>query len=125
VASWFNRYRKLAPIVSIYVESVRFDTQALENPDIEGLEYLEEILIEKGTGVLTLFEDTGIRVLGGPYVHYYLEVASGSRLNVLSLGEVVLASGKDSAGATIVPSGRMETVNAGTPAVFRGPYGTA
>src|SRR6516225_3651387 len=39
VASWLNRYRKLAPITSICVESVRFDTQALENPDIEGLEY--------------------------------------------------------------------------------------
>src|SRR5260370_20668297 len=39
VASWLDRYRKLAPITSIYVESVRFDTQALENPYIEGLEY--------------------------------------------------------------------------------------
>jgi 5-methylcytosine-specific restriction endonuclease McrA len=56
VASWLNRYRKLAPITSICVESVRFDTQALENPDIEGLEYqrgtlfgaeLWEYLLEK------------------------------------------------------------------------------
>jgi 5-methylcytosine-specific restriction endonuclease McrA len=56
VASWLNRYRKLAPITSIYVESVRFDMQALENPDIEGLEYqrgtlfgaeLWEYLLEK------------------------------------------------------------------------------
>jgi 5-methylcytosine-specific restriction endonuclease McrA len=56
VASWLNRYRKLAPITSIHVESVRFDTQALENPDIEGLEYqrgtlfgaeLWEYLLEK------------------------------------------------------------------------------
>ena len=39
VSSWLNRYRKLAPIGSICVESVRFDMQALENPDIEGLEY--------------------------------------------------------------------------------------
>jgi len=44
VASWLNRYRKLAPITSIYVESVRFDTQALENPDIEGLEYQQGTL---------------------------------------------------------------------------------
>jgi len=56
VASWLNRYRKLAPIASICVESVRFDMQALENPDIEGLEYqrgtlfgaeLWEYLLEK------------------------------------------------------------------------------
>ena len=56
VASWLNRYRKLAPITSIYVESVRFDMQALENPHIEGLEYqrgtlfgaeLWEYLLEK------------------------------------------------------------------------------
>jgi 5-methylcytosine-specific restriction endonuclease McrA len=44
VVSWLNRYRKLAPITSIYVESVRFDTQALENPDIEGLEYQQGTL---------------------------------------------------------------------------------
>jgi 5-methylcytosine-specific restriction endonuclease McrA len=56
VSSWLNRYRKLAPIASICVESVRFDMQALENPDIEGLEYqrgtlfgaeLWEYLLEK------------------------------------------------------------------------------
>jgi 5-methylcytosine-specific restriction endonuclease McrA len=56
VASWLNRYRQLAPITSIYAESVRFDTQALENPDIEGLDYqrgtlfgaeLWEYLLEK------------------------------------------------------------------------------
>jgi hypothetical protein len=56
VVSWLNRYRKLAPIASICVESVRFDMQALENPDIGGLEYqrgtlfcaeLWEYLLEK------------------------------------------------------------------------------
>jgi 5-methylcytosine-specific restriction endonuclease McrA len=56
VASWLDRYRKLAPITSIYVESVRFDMHALENPDVEGLEYqrgtlfgaeLWEYLLEK------------------------------------------------------------------------------
>jgi len=76
---------------------------------------LEELLIEGGQGVLTVFED-------GHSIHYYLEVAGGSRPNPLSLGEVVVASGKDGLGTTIVPSGRLETVNAGTPAVFRGPY---
>jgi 5-methylcytosine-specific restriction endonuclease McrA len=56
VASWLTRYRKLAPITTIYVESVRFDTQSLENPDIEGIDYqrgtlfgaeLWEYLLEK------------------------------------------------------------------------------
>jgi len=39
LASWLGRYRTLAPITSIYIESVRFDMQALDNPDIEGVEY--------------------------------------------------------------------------------------
>ena len=56
VASWLIRYRKLAPITTIHVESVRFDMQALENPDIEGVQYqrgtlfgaeLWEYLLEK------------------------------------------------------------------------------
>lgn len=76
---------------------------------------IEEFLIEDGTGVLTVFED-------GHRIHYYLEVESASRPNLLYLGEVVFGGGKDSAGRTVVPSGRMETVNVGTPVVFRGPY---
>jgi 5-methylcytosine-specific restriction endonuclease McrA len=57
VASWLNRYRRLAPIVRVEVEAVRFDLQALENPGIEGVEYqrgtlfgteLWEYLLEKG-----------------------------------------------------------------------------
>src|SRR5262249_29797796 len=56
VTSWLNRYRKLAPVASICVESVRFDMQVLENPEIEGMEYqrgtlfgveLWEYLLEK------------------------------------------------------------------------------
>jgi hypothetical protein len=77
---------------------------------------LEEILIEGGTGVLTVYDE-----LPGPS-HFYLEVTDGKRPNRLALGEVVVASGKDSAGITIAPSGRMETVDKGKPAVFRGPY---
>lgn len=56
VEVWLKRYRKLVPITSAFVESVRFDAQALENPDIEALEYqrgtlfrweLWEYLLEK------------------------------------------------------------------------------
>lgn len=56
VASWLKRYRKLVAITTVYIESVRFDFQALENPDIEGIEYqrgtlfgteLWEYLLEK------------------------------------------------------------------------------
>jgi 5-methylcytosine-specific restriction endonuclease McrA len=39
VAFWLNRYRKLAPVTSVYVEAATFDTQVLENPDIQGLDY--------------------------------------------------------------------------------------
>jgi len=56
VSSWLNKYRRITPITAIYVEAVRFDTQALENVDIEGVEYqrgtlfgaeLWEYLLEK------------------------------------------------------------------------------
>ncbi len=38
VASWTERLRRLAPVTSIACEVVRFDTQALENPEIAGAE---------------------------------------------------------------------------------------
>ena len=75
VASWLNRYRKLAPIISIYVESVRFDTQALENPDIEGLEYqrgtlfgaeLWEYLLEKWGRRCAYCDEEGIPLEAEP-----------------------------------------------------------
>lgn len=56
VSTWTDRYRKLAPVGFIEVESVRFDTQRLENPEISGVEYqqgelfgyeVREYLLEK------------------------------------------------------------------------------
>lgn len=56
IVSWFRRYSRLVPITSIDIESIKFDTQALENPDISGVEYqqgtllgyeLREYLLEK------------------------------------------------------------------------------
>ncbi|MBK1650621.1 RNA-guided endonuclease IscB, partial [Rhabdochromatium marinum] len=37
--SWVNRLQRLAPINSISQELVRFDTQALQNPEISGVAY--------------------------------------------------------------------------------------
>lgn len=37
--SWVARLRQWAPITSISMELVRFDTQAMETPEIEGVEY--------------------------------------------------------------------------------------
>jgi 5-methylcytosine-specific restriction endonuclease McrA len=39
VLTWVRRLRRLCPVSAISQELVRFDTQALENPDIEGVEY--------------------------------------------------------------------------------------
>ena len=39
VLSTVTRLRKLAPISAITQESVRFDTQAIQNPEISGVEY--------------------------------------------------------------------------------------
>ena len=38
VASWTERLRRIAPVSSIACETVRFDTQALESPEIRGVE---------------------------------------------------------------------------------------
>jgi len=54
--AWVKRIQRWAPVVAISQELVRFDTQALESPDIEGCEYqqgtlagyeLREYLLEK------------------------------------------------------------------------------
>ena len=56
VTSWVARYRCWAPITAIVIETVRFDTQKLINPEISGVEYqqgtlfsyeLREYLLEK------------------------------------------------------------------------------
>src|ERR671935_788583 len=38
-AAWVRRYRRLAPVASISVEHVRFDTQLMQKPNIAGVEY--------------------------------------------------------------------------------------
>ncbi len=82
---------------------------------------LEERIIEGGTGSLITFIDLPI---GGASssVHYTLEVDKGTQVNTPRVGEVVVASGKDSDGRLVVPSGKLETVSVGPPAIFRGPY---
>lgn len=54
--TWIARLQKLCPIAAISLELVRFDTQALQNPEISGIEYqhgtlagyeLREYLLEK------------------------------------------------------------------------------
>ncbi|KAF3888841.1 MULTISPECIES: RNA-guided endonuclease IscB [Nostocales] len=42
--TWIKRLLKIAPIKSIAIESVKFDLQKLETPDIEGLEYQQGTL---------------------------------------------------------------------------------
>ena len=44
ILSWVKRYGKLAPITAIEVESVRFDSQRLQNPQISGIEYQQGTL---------------------------------------------------------------------------------
>ena len=42
--AWVNRLERLAPVSAISTELVRFDMQALENPDIEGAQYQQGTL---------------------------------------------------------------------------------
>ncbi|HBP79961.1 MAG TPA: HNH endonuclease, partial [Halomonas sp.] len=39
VTAWVNRLNRLAPVTAISQELVRFDTQKLDNPEINGVEY--------------------------------------------------------------------------------------
>lgn len=56
VQTWVERLRRFAPIAAISQETVRFDTQKMENPEISGVEYqqgelagyeVREYLLEK------------------------------------------------------------------------------
>ncbi len=39
IETWVKRLRKFCPIAALSMEFVRFDTQAMENPDISGVKY--------------------------------------------------------------------------------------
>jgi 5-methylcytosine-specific restriction endonuclease McrA len=43
-AAWVRRFIKLAPITALSMELVRFDMQAMENPEISGVEYQQGTL---------------------------------------------------------------------------------
>ena len=43
--SWVNHFQRLAPITHIGMELVRFDMQAMENPEISGVEYQQGTLL--------------------------------------------------------------------------------
>ncbi|HEY8416386.1 MAG TPA: RNA-guided endonuclease IscB [Thermaerobacter sp.] len=56
ILSWAQRYARLAPIVRVELELVRFDTQKVQNPETRGMEYqrgelfgyeVREYLLEK------------------------------------------------------------------------------
>jgi 5-methylcytosine-specific restriction endonuclease McrA len=44
VVTWVRRLMRLCPVTAVSQELVRFDTQALEHPDIEGVEYQQGTL---------------------------------------------------------------------------------
>jgi 5-methylcytosine-specific restriction endonuclease McrA len=44
IQTWVRRFQALCPITAISLELVRFDMQALENPDISGIEYQQGTL---------------------------------------------------------------------------------
>jgi len=44
IKSWADKYQGLVPISAISVETVRFDTQKMENPEISGMDYQQGTL---------------------------------------------------------------------------------
>jgi 5-methylcytosine-specific restriction endonuclease McrA len=45
VLSWVDRYRRLSRVTAISIERVRFDMQAMQTPDIEGVQYQQGELL--------------------------------------------------------------------------------
>lgn len=45
ITTWVKRLRQLCPVTSLAMELVKFDTQALVNPEIKGLEYQQGALV--------------------------------------------------------------------------------
>lgn len=45
LCSWLKRLKKIAPLSSISVETVRFDMQKIQNPEISGVEYCQGELL--------------------------------------------------------------------------------
>lgn len=42
--NWIKRYKRLVPVTEVWIESVKFDTQKLQNPEISGTEYQQGTL---------------------------------------------------------------------------------
>ncbi|PWL19946.1 MAG: HNH endonuclease [Altererythrobacter sp. XM-24bin4] len=68
-ASWVRRLSRMAPVLRARVETVRFDTQALETPEISGIEYqqgtlagyeVREYLLEKWGRCCAYCDATGV-----------------------------------------------------------------
>jgi len=79
---------------------------------------MQEPLIKSGKGVLAI---TVAVTPGGPS-GMYLQVDSGERVGILKYGQAVIATATDSEGKQL-QLGPLETIDTGTPAVFKGPYG--
>lgn len=88
--TWIARLQKLCPIVAVNLELVRFDTQALQNPEISGIEYqqgtlagyeLREYLLEKWGRACTYCGAKEIRL----QVEHIVPVARGGSNRVSNL----------------------------------------
>ncbi len=71
IFTWIKRLEKLAPLSSIALESVRFDMQKIDNPEISGIEYCQgelmgyevrEYLLEKWGRKCTYCNETDTRL---------------------------------------------------------------
>ena len=69
VASWVTRYQAVAPVTRAVIETVRFDMQKLENPEISGVEYqqgtllgyeIREYVLEKWGRTCAYCDTTGV-----------------------------------------------------------------
>jgi hypothetical protein len=69
IVSWVDKFRRLAPITGLAYEKVKFDTQLMENPSIEGVGYQQgdlfeceiyEFLLERDGRICVYCDATGV-----------------------------------------------------------------
>lgn len=89
VSSWVARLRRLAPVTGLAMELVRFDTQAMENPEIEGAEYqrgtlagyeLREYLLAKWDHACAYCGATEVPLISITSCHAHAAARTGVRI---------------------------------------------
>lgn len=90
--SWADRFRRWVPNLTLAVETARFDTQLMQNPDISGVEYqrgelagfeIREYVLHRDRHICVYCDATGV-VLNMDHVHSQARGGSGRVSNLVA-----------------------------------------